>query len=420
MSWSATLKRFIATGHGGKTALSDTHGKHWQVVPSRGATGALHHLRLPLREERLIGFGRGGDLRTALPEQAKALAWQPVTAPLDGYYRVLADTPSHWFALSGVGDIVLGKTADYLRFRPTYPNPQTPPQLRTHLHLGKTTHLAAGPTGAILKSDDDGRSWRAVLWTDFAANHAFTQLLQNPVDQSLIALEASGRCFRSTDQGEHWQALNAIGNPLPLWRAAASDRGTVIAVGQRGGIARLTAGSHTWQYQSAAPKADLYAVRYHTAEARFYAVGSEGTLVFSDDDGKRWQQITSPTTATLLDLAFTPTGTRLAFGQQQVILRAASQSNRWSQVRGPAAGELRRSLQPAPNGYQVLIGNSGLVLVSDDDGRRWRRLPLGTNAAFRTGLYRPATHELILAGERLVVDDRTFAPPPPSSEAGSH
>ena len=77
-------------------------------------------------------------------------------------------------------------------------DPMTPPTYRALIEEPQSNALiAAGPTGTIVRSTDDGVSWTEVLYTPFNEAEAFTDLLMDSTHHQLIAVEADGRHYAS-------------------------------------------------------------------------------------------------------------------------------------------------------------------------------------------------------------------------------
>lgn len=105
------------------------------------------------------------------------------------------------------------------------------------------------------------------------------------------------------------------------------------------------------------------------------AVGERGMVWSSSDHGVTWRAHRTPTTRTLTALAFNKGGIGLAVGHGGTLLRSADAGNNWQLVDlGKSAG--LDSLLGATwltESRVVAYGAFGLYLVSDDEGRTWKR-----------------------------------------------
>lgn len=194
------------------------------------------------------------------------------------------------------------------------------------------TMLAGGVSGGLWKSDDGGRSWK--LKSDPSANPSVTALAQDPriehrqtwyfgtgevrgsnADQGLVAAFEGDGVYRSTDNGETWQHLDATRNtnptttpePMPgmefVSRIVVSPlTGTVLVSSSTGGVFRSS--DQGSSFSKSLGESSSYA---HTdvavgPDGRFLAALSGPRFVptvdgvfLSVDDGISWTEITPPT-----------------------------------------------------------------------------------------------------------------------------
>jgi photosystem II stability/assembly factor-like uncharacterized protein len=161
------------------------------------------------------------------------------------------------------------------------------------------------------------------------------------------------------------------------------------------------------------------------AGARLVAVGERGTVLFSDDGGRHWQQAEVPVRAALTAVHFVDERTGWAVGHMGVILKSADGGRRWTlQWDGAraaaallaAAGQDERLRQDAQRlvddgpdkpffdvdaadaRHAVVVGAYGLAFGTSDGGAHWTPLPIA--AANPHGLHLYAVR---LAGDRLFV-----------------
>lgn len=92
-----------------------------------------------------------------------------------------------------------------------------------------------------------------------------------------------------------------------------------------------------------------------TAGAAVVAVGSRGTVLVSNDDGRRWYQVPSPVSVTLTTVAFADPKNGWVLGHSGVILHTTDGGRSWTkQFDGRAEAKLewesaREALSAAPN-----------------------------------------------------------------------
>lgn len=65
---------------------------------------------------------------------------------------------------------------------------------------------------------------------------------------------------------------------------------------------------------------------------RLVAAGEQGVIVYSDDQGKKWQQATVPASTLLTSIKFTDTQTGWAIGHDGLVLKTTDGGSRWEPV----------------------------------------------------------------------------------------
>lgn len=177
------------------------------------------------------------------------------------------------------------------------------------------------------------------------------------------------------------------------------------------------------------PKA-LYAATLAVARAgdRLVAVGERGTVLWSDDGGKAWQQARVPVRSGLTTVRFVDTQNGWAAGHLGVILKTSDGGKTWvKQLDGlqAAQGLLAAATDDVSRGaaqrmveegadkpwfdleaidalHAIAVGAYGLAVVTRDGGKTWGPLP--TRAANPRGLHlygvRVVDGQWFIAGEQ--------------------
>lgn len=263
--------------------------------------------------------------------------------------------------------------------------------------------VAVGERGHILYSDDQGRHWSqakvptrqlltAVAFVD--AQHGW-------------AVGHDAQILATTDGGVTWakqfEDLNRQAPLLDLW---FKDASTGFAVGAYGALLATTDGGQHWEDVSARidnPDQFHFNAIGAVKDGGLFIVGEQGSLFRSRDWGLSWEKVQGPYEGSLFGLL--PTGeprTLLVYGLRGNLYRSADFGDTWANIplrgaRGPLEFALSGATRLA-DGTLVLVGNSGTVLRSSDDGKTFSlfnrpdRLSLSAVTAGANGT-------LVLAGQ---------------------
>lgn len=142
------------------------------------------------------------------------------------------------------------------------------------------TLFIAAEQGLLLRSTDHGEHFNAL---DTPATGTFFGLLASG-GQSLLAFGLRGKILRSDDLGDSWQSI-ANDQPVTLTAGAHASDGTLLLVDETG---RVLASHDDGRHFSAAPtQASSLTSLSETGDGRFMLAGVRGLTAFSLQDGQR-------------------------------------------------------------------------------------------------------------------------------------
>lgn len=269
--------------------------------------------------------------------------------------------------------------------------------------LSATEAWAVGNFGAIYHTTDAGKTWELresgtknpLFSVDFAdAQHGW-------------AVGYTAQILFTSDGGKTWKPQK---NPLPshkhLFKVEAVDAKTVWAVGDWGAIAVTRDGGQTWEDRSLGvlpvkveespdrvastitEDVILYDVAFADAQ-HGYICGEFGTVLGTRDGGATWEQLQTGTEKTLFGLAFATAERGWVAGIDGVLLRTKDGGRLWEAQRGRTSNEALEELgfletlkNPGlyavrlEGRYGVVVGDTGLLLTTNDGGESWTRLEL--------------------------------------------
>jgi photosystem II stability/assembly factor-like uncharacterized protein len=228
--------------------------------------------------------------------------------------------------------------------------------------------LAIAPDDAIyaavqiglLRSDDDGRTWRVCFQAEGVPVTAVAV-----ADDGAVLAAVPGGIGRSTDRGETW-AFVQLPEPAPMIASLSSAAGAAIAGTMQDGVFVSTDGGETWTARNAGLlDHDIRAVA--SIRDVLYAATSTG-LFTSANNGLRWRPAGDlPELAPLSALRALPTGALIAAVEGLGLWRSAGGSS-WNRLDSPPDVDLL--LVHSASGRLALLSD-GAAFRSGDAGSSW-------------------------------------------------
>ena len=188
----------------------------------------------------------------------------------------------------------------------------------------------------------------------------------------------------------------------------------VIITGANGVILKGDAFATSFELLNTGVSEDLYSaermlITTNPFPIRFFAVGKNGTIIRSNDNGETWTQVTSPVTSDLNKL-FVPNGlwtNGWIAGNGGVVLRTTDAGDTWSIVNTPVTTDLTSVVFTSQNtGY--VTSNNGLILKTTNAGSSWTQLNTGTTENLKSIYFRTGTNGFAV-GENSIILQTTNA-----------
>ena len=254
--------------------------------------------------------------------------------------------------------------------------------------------VAVGDRGAILLSDDEGRTWRGA---------------QAPAAPLLTAVAFSGESvglavghdsviLATRDRGDTWtQAFSAAAEQRPLLDVLLLDAEHAIAVGAYGAYYDSADGGRTWNARKVIPDDKHLNAIVDAGGGRLVILGEAGTILVSPDRGATWTPVASPYKGSFFGGVGANDGSVVAFGLRGRIFRSTDHGATWKPVDNARVAALMGG-ERLPDGALVIAGAAGTALVSRDDGRSFVPITTGTTRAFSKPIA-GGRDEVLLLGE---------------------
>ena len=246
----------------------------------------------------------------------------------------------------------------------------------------RVAFLSAARAG-IYATDDAGRTWRTVLFSDDAFGVADMSWLTPR--RGYAVLDASG-LVGTRDGGAHWRQLypRPPGPPQGAITFSTSRAGIGAAtgglLGDPGAIVATGDGGASWVARGLLPKVSVQQLVRVSASGVFAVVTArtrlgpgQPRLFRSDDDGRHWRLLKKLPGESFASLSFP--SARLGF-------LAGSSGRLYTSDDGGASWSVRAHGQPVSNpvflssseGFAIGAGRTRSLLITHDGGRSWQKL----------------------------------------------
>ena len=228
--------------------------------------------------------------------------------------------------------------------------------------------IAVGERGAIVRSADNGRTWRESARPVRATltGVSFAPLTAAPLgwavghDAVIVTTTDGGRTWVKQYQGENLQ--DSFLDVLAL------DAQHVIAVGAYGLFVTTTDGGKTW-VRSRINEGDYHLNRITRGPSgSLYLAGEHGTLLRSGDQGATWAPIAAPYDGSFYGIVPLGPHTVVAHGLRGHAYLSSDDGGTWQRIASPTEGLIAAAVKLKSNDV-VFAGQARTMLVSRDHGR---------------------------------------------------
>jgi photosystem II stability/assembly factor-like uncharacterized protein len=305
-----------------------------------------------------------------------------------------------------------GNRVDRLTKRPAMMSRKVTQSLLLDVAVNGKTVVAVGERGHVVVSRDNGNRWVqsqspvTIMLTAVAA----------PTEDDFFVAGHEGLIMHTGDGGRNWTLL--YGNPyeepsddsmeepdqragqpiLDLW---FKDARTGFAVGAYGTLLHTEDGGNTWDdWSPRMPNEDQWHLNHiATKDGKLiYIAGEKGVLFRSDDGGESWVALTSPYDGSFFGaLAGPGLDEAMVYGLQGNVYRTMDRGETWEQV-APVTDATMMAGTFLGGSNLVLVGNSGTILYSRDNGATFEKQVMGDRQSI-VGIARNSEGKLIMVGQ---------------------
>ena len=238
--------------------------------------------------------------------------------------------------------------------------------------VSSTVALAGGTDGALIRTDDGGKTWAATAQPSAAG----LQGVASSDGQTIYVLDTRGTVNRSRDGGAAWDTLAPAGGLHPL-ALVAWKGGHLLLAGRRSLLLSSDSGD---SFESVTPKlarGDQFSGA-DRAGGVVLVYGSHALLV-SDTAVKTWKHVKLPGLArgdSLMRADFVSPRTGFVLTSFRNVYRTTDAGHHWSYLVGTAGAGEDMSFSDARHGWLAAPGFAnrfdGYVLHTTDGGATWR------------------------------------------------
>lgn len=236
--------------------------------------------------------------------------------------------------------------------------------LKAVFFIDTSTGWAAGASGRILKSVDEGETWTSQ--TSGTSNAIQDVHFAN--SSTGAAVGSDGAVLISTDGGTSWNSSDSGVAGFILYSVFWVNSSTAFAAGESGRIRRTSDGGATWV--TGAPNgsttSDLRSIFFINASTG-WAVGTSGTILRTSDAGENWtDKISSGPTTNLRGVFFTNVSTGYVVGAGGTVYKSTDSGVSWLPL--ISSGVSFNSVHFFSTSSGRIVGTSGEIQKTSDSG----------------------------------------------------
>jgi photosystem II stability/assembly factor-like uncharacterized protein len=236
---------------------------------------------------------------------------------------------------------------------------------------GKTA-IAVGTEGTILRSEDDGKSYRRI---DSGTREYLAKLLVERATGSILVIGSGGTLLRSDDEGNRFERVPLTESVTLSAIAQSESTNRIVFVGDSGVAYASDDDGHTFTKEAtgvASYLAELMAIR--GKQGRFVAGGDNGALLVREKEG-RWRDTKVTEGKFVTALRVLPDGVVLVGLQDGRLLRSADEGDHWGEVQRTQPDHYAVGFDSSDNGEIVIVrARKEPLLLSTNAGRTFEKL----------------------------------------------
>lgn len=390
--------KIIATGGAGTVAESADGGNSWKILRGNEPTSRLQELAASADAKTLYAVGTGGMI---VRSQDYGEHWRALREDTNQYVGEIASSADNKTLVAvGAYGLMVRSDDDGQSWHAVNSNLPIEVTFKSViLNPRDNAFWVSGAMGSVTYSLDNGLSWHGTQSMPDAGDGFFRQIVTNEAGSTLLLAANPGKVMRSVDNGASWHATDADTSDPGIDQIIPVGAQTFIAIRGDGQTLRSTDDGQHWAkiVDTGAGTSGIYA----EPEKNLVWVMGQGKVFRSADRGEHWQE-SSLNGVTLNYMLRSQSGTLLGFGNFGALVRSTDNGVTWSRVNSGVKPSLRKPLQDPKSGRIYVPGREGTLLYSDNDGLKWEKIDLHTEAHVNRLWLDDAGKVLVVTGEKII------------------
>jgi photosystem II stability/assembly factor-like uncharacterized protein len=233
-------------------------------------------------------------------------------------------------------------------------------------YIGDGVALAVGHDDWIVRSQDNGQTWKEVSYNADVDQAAPLFGVAGPYDGKVYAFGAFGTLMVSADQGQTWASLksDAIGDKHLY--GMVQGHGALLLVGEQGLMVKSTDGGASWKALPQVYKGSFFGV-LQLPDQGWLAFGMRGHVFVSHDDGQTWKESVTPAPLSMFGGAVEPDGKIVLAGAQRTVL-VSDDAGAHFRLFSQGERQTLAAVLPLPGGDLLVAGEPGLTIQKPPAG----------------------------------------------------
>lgn len=242
-------------------------------------------------------------------------------------------------------------------------------------YVGDGVALAVGHDDWIVRSEDNGQTWKEVNFNSDVDQAGPLFGVAGPYNGKVFAFGAFGTLLVSTDLGKTWQPLksDALGDKHLYGMIDGGN--ALLLVGEQGQMLKSTDGGATWQALPQIYKGSFFGA-LELADKSWLVYGMRGHVFVSKDSGASWKESVTPAPLSMFGGAVGADGKVYLAGAQRTVLVSSDNGAHFS-IYAQGERQTFATVLPLSDKELLVAGEPGLRIQPQE--------PAAPSAAAATG-----------------------------------